>query len=106
MSRDSSHQGSRGSFMARTEHRDTLVMTIAGIWMGMSAYSFVVALPSHQALFGCSASPQILHSLSMEVMFTEGVSSWRATSSGSKHHPESAKLNSKTAATYSLWVSR
>lgn len=74
--------------------------------MGTSAYSFVVSLPSHEALPCCSAFPQILHSLSLEVVFTEGVSFWRAAAFGLKHHPESAELSSKAAAPYSLWVSR
>lgn len=37
-------QQCQGSLIAGTEHKDTLVRSIAGIWMGTSVYSSVVSL--------------------------------------------------------------
>lgn len=58
MSRDSSCQGSCGSFMARTGHKDILVMIIAGIQMGISAHSLLVSLPRHEAHFSVHLLPR------------------------------------------------
>lgn len=65
-------QGSHGSFMARTEHKDTLIRSIAGIWMGTSVYSSVVSLEPGVASLLFSLSPNFAHPVH-RVMFTEHV---------------------------------